>query len=128
MIHKDIKNPSQLASQLGYDNPEKIGRLFRKEDALPSAEILIDITNKFGELNIKWLLTGSGRMLNTGKQEYPENLMNSSMLLTESNFEYNLAQFQGAAKDVVLQSLGPLGHFLQQLRNDVDQLQSKKSK
>ncbi len=48
---------------LGYKNSEKISRLFRKENAMPSAEILSDISNKCENLNIDWLLTGRGSML-----------------------------------------------------------------
>ncbi len=47
---------------LNYASSEKINRL-KKENASPSIEIIIDITNKFEEINPEWLLTGSGEML-----------------------------------------------------------------
>jgi transcriptional regulator with XRE-family HTH domain len=49
-----------LAKELGYNSAEKINRLFRegqdKND--PSVDILSDLTNKFADLDLKWLLTG----------------------------------------------------------------------
>jgi len=70
--------PGELASQLGYDKPEKINRLFRDGNAMPSVEILYDIANKFVELDIHWLITGKGTMLHgaaetaKGKQKREE--------------------------------------------------------
>lgn len=62
IAHENL-NPSSFARKLGYDNPEKIGRLFRGDGNMPSVEIIIDITNKFGNLSTEWLLTGMGEML-----------------------------------------------------------------
>ncbi|PZP39521.1 MAG: hypothetical protein DI598_19900, partial [Pseudopedobacter saltans] len=56
-------NQSEFATLLGYDSSEKISRLFRKEGAKPSADIIEDISNKFEDLNIEWWLTGKGGML-----------------------------------------------------------------
>ena len=53
-------NALKLSQSLGYRQSEKIYRLFRAENptALPSAEILEDISNKFENLDVRWLLTG----------------------------------------------------------------------
>jgi hypothetical protein len=56
-------NPNSFSKQLGYSNSEKISRLFRLSDAYPSYEIIFDISNKFEELNLNWLITGEGEML-----------------------------------------------------------------
>ena len=66
--HENL-NPSSFARKIGYENPEKIGRLFRGEGIMPSVEIIIDITNKFGNLNPEWLLNGNGQMLKTPSQK-----------------------------------------------------------
>ncbi len=55
-------NSSQMSQKLDYKSSEKISRLFRKENAMPSAEIIIDIANKFENLNKDWFLTGNGAM------------------------------------------------------------------
>lgn len=47
---------------LNYKSSEKINRL-RVGDKYPSVEILLDITNKFEEIEGGWLLTGKGKML-----------------------------------------------------------------
>ena len=60
-VIKGIKNVPDLAIALGYDSPEKLYRLKRKPEAKPSYDILEDLTNKFEDLNIRYLITGDGR-------------------------------------------------------------------
>lgn len=48
---------------LGYSSPEKLNRL-KDSDKKPSIEIIIDISNKFEFINLKWLITGRGKMDN----------------------------------------------------------------
>ena len=55
-------NPNSLSIVLGYAGSEKISRLFRKEDAKPSYDIIYDISNKFEDINIEWLISGKGEM------------------------------------------------------------------
>lgn len=57
---------------LNYKSSEKINRL-KKEGTNPSFEILTDISNKFVEINIEWLLTGKGEMLKN-KYSFNENI------------------------------------------------------
>ena len=59
-MEKNELNALKLSQSLGYKQSEKIHRLFREENptALPSAEILGDISNKFENLDVRWLLTG----------------------------------------------------------------------
>lgn len=58
-----IKNINSLAKDyLNYNSSEKINRL-KKDNTFPSYEILIDISNKFEDVNMNWLLTGKGEML-----------------------------------------------------------------
>lgn len=62
MHHKRL-NAYQLSLELGYKGSEKLQRLFREEDAKPSADTMLDICQKFPELNPTWWLTGDGNML-----------------------------------------------------------------
>jgi len=68
LAHKKL-SANKFATMLGYDSSEKIRRLFRGENANPSAEILQDIANKFAEINIEWVLTGKGEMIKTPSKE-----------------------------------------------------------
>lgn len=52
-----------VAEKLGYDSPEKIYRIFRKQGAKPSADFILDVANKFDEFNIDWWITGNGNMI-----------------------------------------------------------------
>lgn len=49
-----------LAKALGYASAEKLYRLFRVAGAKPSVDILEDISNKFDNWNMHWVLTGKG--------------------------------------------------------------------
>ena len=61
--YKGYKNPSEFAKRgLGWTSSEKINRL-KDESKKPSVDILIEISNKFDDVNLGWLLTGKGEML-----------------------------------------------------------------
>ncbi|MGL6022420.1 MAG: hypothetical protein ACRC0A_04880 [Chitinophagaceae bacterium] len=70
MEHENL-NKLRFSDILGYSHSEKISRLFRKENAMPSVEILQDISYKFENLNIEWLLTGKGSMLRDAQPTTP---------------------------------------------------------
>lgn len=57
---KGYKNANEFAKGLEYASPEKLYRLIRDPENMPSSEILIDISNKFEDINIGWLITGKG--------------------------------------------------------------------
>jgi hypothetical protein len=60
---KGFKSINKFAlNGLNYSSSEKLNRL-KKEKTNPSVEILLDISNKFEDINIDWLLTGKGEML-----------------------------------------------------------------
>lgn len=64
---KGIKSVNEFAlNYLNYDAPQKINRL-KQDGKNPSYEIILDIVNKFEEINPEWLLTGNGSMLKEGK-------------------------------------------------------------
>lgn len=59
----NIKSVNDFAKNyLGYTSSEKINRL-KDASKNPSFEILQDISNKFEEINVEWLLMGKGEML-----------------------------------------------------------------
>lgn len=61
--YKGFKNISDFAKNgLQYASSEKINRL-KKENNKPSFEILLDISNKFDDVNLNWLITGKGKPL-----------------------------------------------------------------
>jgi hypothetical protein len=54
------KNGNDFARNgLGYASSEKINRL-RDKNNKPSVDILLDIANKFDDINLHWLITGIG--------------------------------------------------------------------
>jgi len=61
--HKELAI-MDLSLILGYNSPQKLYRLFNTENASPSCQIIEDISNKFDDLNLNWLFTGKGNMLN----------------------------------------------------------------
>jgi phage repressor protein C with HTH and peptisase S24 domain len=63
-------NSLSLSKMLGYNSSEKLSRLFRDKGAKPSYDIIYDISNKF-EINIEWLITGRGEMLNPDDDSSP---------------------------------------------------------
>ena len=61
--YQGFKNLNDFAlNGLKYDSSSKLNRL-KKENTSPSVEILLDISNKFQNINLDWLLTGKGEML-----------------------------------------------------------------
>jgi predicted phage-related endonuclease len=55
-------NPNSFAVALEYNGNKKIQRLIGT-DSKPSVDMLIDIKKKFININIEWLITGEGDML-----------------------------------------------------------------
>lgn len=61
--YKGYKNPNDFAKNgLGWASSEKINRL-KDGVKMPSVEILIEISNKFEDINPEWLLLGNGNMV-----------------------------------------------------------------
>lgn len=67
-----------LSIILGYNSPQKLYRLFNIENASPSCQIIEDISNKFYDLNLNWLFSGRGNMLNAQQEniDYKEKYFN----------------------------------------------------
>ena len=58
IINQGFKNTNEFAKHLGWKSPEKLYRLERKENAKPSYDIIKDISNKFENIDLRWLITG----------------------------------------------------------------------
>ena len=77
--YKGIKSVNEFAlNHLKYDAPQKINRL-KQEGTSPSYEILVDIVNKFEEINPLWLLTGKGDMLIAANATTSTNQTNEAL-------------------------------------------------
>ena len=69
---KGFKSISDFAKNgIGYVSPEKINRL-KNPKKRPSVEILLDISNKFADIDPGWLLTGRGSMTKGGQLDLGE--------------------------------------------------------
>jgi hypothetical protein len=65
---KSIAGITELAKKMGYSSPEKLYRLNRIKPNSgdfnnPSFDILVDLANMFEDLNMRWLITGRGKVL-----------------------------------------------------------------
>lgn len=89
-----------LSIILGYKSPQKLYRLFNVEDASPSCQIVEDISNKFYDLNLNWLFTGRGNMLNARQEnvDYKDKYFNC-LEEKEELYKALLAQQKTAIKN-----------------------------
>ncbi len=87
--NKGFKSINKFALDgLNYSSSEKLNRL-KKENTNPSVEILLDISNKFEDVNIDWLLTGKGEMLRNVEEKSIEINLTAKKLIAslEKNVE-----------------------------------------
>lgn len=67
MKYHGIKNLNTLATKhLGYKSAEKLNRV-RREESLPSIDIIVDIAKKFNEFSLDWLILGEGKIFKSQK-------------------------------------------------------------
>ncbi len=83
---KGYKNPNDFAKNgLNWSSSEKINRL-KDEKKNPSIDMIVEISNKFEDINIKWLLTGKGNMLeNGGVDEAEVTFLKEKNILLQKN-------------------------------------------
>lgn len=61
---KGYKSLNDFAKNgLGYSSSEKLNRL-KDPTKKPSFDIIEDVSNKFVDINVRWIVTGEGEMLN----------------------------------------------------------------
>lgn len=65
------ETPAKLAAALGYVRPDNIYNAISGE-RMPGIPLLVDLSNKFENVNINWLLTGKGAMI-IGEKYKPSN-------------------------------------------------------
>jgi hypothetical protein len=90
--NQGFKNLNDFAlNGLKYESSSKLNRL-KDEKNKPSIEILTDIANKFQNINLHWLITGSGSMfldddiiLNSNASESNNLRLETYNLLLENN-------------------------------------------
>ena len=79
--YEGYKNPLDFAKKgLGWQSSEKINRL-KDAKKKPSVDILLEISNKFENINSEWLLTGKGEMLKKMKREELTKLFQGIIIL-----------------------------------------------
>jgi len=97
-------NSLTFSNKVGYKSSEKISRLLRDEKNKPSFEILVDISNEFENLDMRWLLTGKGEMHinneqstnNTDNQTVKSELINDSLKNVEiEDLKKQLVELRG---------------------------------
>lgn len=96
---------AELAKILGYASQEKISRLFRKESegAKPSFDIIYDLSNSFENLNISWLITGTGTMFkNKNENAYPNAYLNAYLIDKKEHNPDQHFQLTGSKRNNVL--------------------------
>lgn len=69
IVNEGFKNTNEFAKHLGWKSPEKLYRLERKQNAKPSFDIINDISNKFENIDLRWLITGKSEVTPIGKPE-----------------------------------------------------------
>lgn len=97
---KGFKNLNDFSNYVGFKSPEKLYRLGRNEKNKPSYDILFQIANKFEDLNLNWLIKGTGVMtFETGKEDPETNpvadsitrLIKTISALTDTAIKENIA-------------------------------------
>lgn len=66
--YEGIKNPKQLGDFLGYNSAEKLYRLERDQNAKPSFEVLLDISKKFDNIDMNWLISGEYKAIHENQK------------------------------------------------------------
>lgn len=61
-------SPNAFAKELGYDRAEKVYNFYNGKYN-PSFEVLQDITKKFGDVDLNWLISGCGEMFKNVRPE-----------------------------------------------------------
>lgn len=94
---KGIKNIPDLANYLGYDSAEKLYRLKRDQEAKPSVDIIVDFSNKFEDLNVRWFLTGKGNAFQIASNYVSDSFISE---VSEPSSHYGLKPNKNKGKDI----------------------------
>lgn len=111
-----IKNPQKLSEKLKYKSAEKIYRLERDKTANPSYNMVREISNAFENLNVHWLITGTGHMT-FGKVYDLTDIVPTSQLREEKQNYKEKFSIEDIIADKVIEKAGPL---LEELQNQIN--------
>jgi len=80
------KNANQFATALGHERGDKIRNFAGKEGYMVNGTVLKEISETFPQINLSWLLAGTGQMLLTDEpkpKEFPDIYSELSSLRKE---------------------------------------------
>ena len=127
--HKGFKNLSDFSDYVGFKAPEKLYRLRRVPKSRPSFGMLLQIANAFDDLNLNWLVTGTGEMLLPEKitGEAAENKNSTDMERNPvADSMTGLLQAIAKANDTALkEDIKQLQHQLQVLAESEKEIKEK---
>lgn len=89
-------NPREMAIAMGYDRPDNLYNAVNG-DRMPGVPLLIDVSNKFENANINFVLTGKGNVLLSGAglqlaEEQSGYLKKGSVMITLPEQEWLAAK------------------------------------
>jgi hypothetical protein len=100
-----IKNVQKLSEHLGYSSPEKLYRLERDPNAKPSFKVILDITKKFDNFDLEWLITGE---------------RSEPSAVKEPAAQYQRITFEEIVAEKVAEKMEPM---LNQIRKNIEYIQ-----
>lgn len=103
--YKGIKNTQKLSEYLGYKHPQKLYRLEKDPNAKPNFKVLLDLSKKFDNLDLNWLITGE----HSTAQE-----------LNEPAEKYHRITFEEILSEKVAEKLEPI---MNQMRKNLEYIQ-----
>lgn len=122
--YKGFKSLNKFALEgLNYSSSEKLNRL-KKENTNPSVEILLDISNKFEDINIDWLLTGKGNI--SRNEDLNKEQSYDIVSETASDYSKNKNDFKEKLIEVLQTQNSDLRNDKIELQKDKIELQKDK--
>ncbi len=82
--HKGFKNINEFSRFMGFEYPEKLYRLKRNENNKPSYELLEKLANTFEDLNLNWLIRGTGAMELSNQEDETVSIKETTRTVTGS--------------------------------------------
>ncbi|MEM9687639.1 MAG: hypothetical protein AAF934_12075 [Bacteroidota bacterium] len=115
---KGFKNLSDFSDYVGFKAPEKLYRLRRVPKSRPSFGMLAEMANTFDDLNLNWLVTGTGEML------LPEKITAASEGRGSTDMKHNPVadSITGLLKAIVKVNETGLKEDIEQLQHQLQDL------
>lgn len=80
-------NSNRLSIILGYKSSERITRLVRSADNFPSYEILRDLSNKYPDIDINYIITGTGTLIKKSNNQPPDDYYKELATILKQNLQ-----------------------------------------